>query len=113
MDKLVYTALGAIVNQTAQRVQLTNDLASRVHDRLQAQHFARPETVNYTDDGLRFQAILSPRADEIDLRQGHHIETGVQTDIAMNNRTVLGVKLTMAMWRSPVDRTFVRPRSVC
>ena len=28
MDKLVYTALGAIVNQTAQRVQLTNDLAN-------------------------------------------------------------------------------------
>ncbi len=92
MDKLVYTALGAIVNQTAQRVQLTNDLANVSTIGYKRSVAARPETVSYTDDGLRFQAILSPRADEIDLRQGHHIETGVQTDIAMNNGTVLGVQ---------------------
>ena len=69
MDKLVYTALGAIVNQTAQRVQLTNDLANVSTVGYKRSISARPETVSY--------------------------------------------KLTMAVWLSPVEAMYARPRLVC
>ena len=94
MDKLVYTALGAATNQSFQRVQLTNDLANVSTIGYKRSITSRPETVSYVGSGFptRYQAVTSARAEEIDLRAGHHIETGVQTDIAMNNSTVLGVQ---------------------
>lgn len=94
MDKLVYTALGAATNQSFQRVQLTNDLANVSTIGYKRSITSRPETVAYVGSGFttRYQAIAPARAEEIDLKAGHHIETGVQTDIAMNNATVLGVQ---------------------
>jgi flagellar basal-body rod protein FlgF len=94
MDKLVYTALGAASNQSLQRVQLTNDLANVSTIGYKRSITSRPETVAYVGSGFptRYQAVTPARADGIDLKSGHHMETGVQTDIAMNNSTVLGVQ---------------------
>ena len=94
MDKLAYTALGAITNQSFQRVQLTNDLANVSTIGYKRSITARPQTVAYEGSGLptRYQAVISAGAEEINLGAGYHIETGVQTDVAMNNSTILGVQ---------------------
>jgi flagellar basal-body rod protein FlgF len=94
MDRLVYTSLGAASSQEFNRVQLTNDLANLSTTGYKRATITTTQSAYLSGPGLptRFQPILSMEVNSILLDSGPVAYTGNETDIAMNDQTVLGVQ---------------------
>jgi flagellar basal-body rod protein FlgF len=94
MDRLIFTALSAARSNELNRVQLTNDLANLSTTGYKKATNTTVQSVYVDGPGLptRFQPILSSDVDRVVLESGPIGYTGNDTDIAMNDQTVLGVQ---------------------
>jgi flagellar basal-body rod protein FlgF len=93
MDKLAYTALAAMQNQSVVRAAITNELANVSTVGFKKSFEIASSAVKIEGPGFetRFQPGLQIK-DVINLEPGTPISTGRSLDIAMNNQTVLGVQ---------------------
>jgi flagellar basal-body rod protein FlgF len=94
MDRLIYTSLSATASHELNRVQLSNDLANLSTTGYKRASATTTQAAYVNGPGLptRFQPILSTAAQRIALESGPVTYTGNDTDIAMNDQTVLGVQ---------------------
>ncbi|MGA1741588.1 MAG: flagellar basal body rod C-terminal domain-containing protein [Pseudohongiellaceae bacterium] len=94
MDRLIYTALGAISNADFLRVQQANDMANvaTVGYKRSASNSAVAVDLNGSGFNVRSQAVVPSMIDEVNLTPGAAISTGNPLDIFMENSTVMGVQ---------------------
>ena len=94
MDRLLFQSLAAAKTQSTIRAQLTNDLAntSTPGFKKSFDHVLLRSVKVTADYGYqsRYQPVVQ-HTNEIDLKPGPQMETGRLLDIAMQNKTVLGV----------------------
>ncbi len=93
MDKLAYTSLAAIQSGSQIRAQITHDMANVSTVGFKESYQAASRAVKIEGDGYqtRFQPTIKAR-DIISLQPGVLTQTGNPLDIALNDRTVLGVQ---------------------
>lgn len=93
MDRLVFTAHMAQIEQRLQRQTITNELANVSTNGFKKSMDFATRSVRVEGDG--FDSRFLPRAftqNLIDLTAGSRMATGRPLDIAMNDQTVLGVE---------------------
>jgi len=94
MDRLVFTSLSAATSHELNRIQLSNDLANLSTTGYKRAATTTTESAYLSGPGLptRFQPILSSAVDRVLLESGPIAYTGNDTDIALNDKSVLGVQ---------------------
>ena len=94
MDRVIYTALGAITNLDFIRVQQTSDMANVSTVGYKKSGANTPVSVELVGPGfnVRAQAVVSNMVEEVNLKPGTAMETGNPLDIYMEDSTVLGVQ---------------------
>ena len=93
MDKLAYTSLAAIQSGSQIRAQITHDMANVSTVGFKESYQAAARAVKIDGDGYdtRFQPTIKSR-DIISLQPGVLTQTGNPMDIALNDKTVLGIQ---------------------
>ena len=93
MDRLAYTSLSAVISQTEARAQLTNSLANVSTVGFKESYEIATQTAKVEGGGFEtlFQPLLIKR-DVIRLDPGSISTTGNQMDVALNDKTVLGMQ---------------------
>ena len=93
MDRLAYTSLSAVVSQSEIRAQLTHSLANVSTVGFKESYEIASQTAKVEGDGYEtlFQPLLIKR-DVIRLDPGTITTTGNQMDVALNDKTVLGMQ---------------------
>ena len=94
MDRLIYTALGAISNTDFLRVQQANDMANVATVGYKRSGSNSPVSIGLQGPGfnVRAQAVIPAIIDEVNLSPGAAISTGNPLDIYMEDATVMGVQ---------------------
>ena len=92
MDRLIYSALDGVSEFALPRMQLNNEIANMSTTGFKRSFKSASAAVKISGPGFdtRFKPSGDPK-DRISLAQGPVMFTGNNTDIAMNNNTVLGV----------------------
>jgi len=93
MDRLAYTSLSAVISQTEARAQLTNSLANVSTVGFKESYELASQTAKVEGDGYEtlYQPLLM-KGDVIRLDPGTVTTTGNQMDVALNDKTVLGMQ---------------------
>ena len=93
MDRLAYTSLSAVVSQSEIRAQLTHSLANVSTVGFKESYELASQTAKVEGDGYEtlYQPLLM-KADVIRLDPGTVTTTGNQMDVALNDKTVLGMQ---------------------
>ena len=95
MDRLVFTSLGSITNQTHIRAQITNNLANVSTVGFKQSFAVASESVNVQGQGFSTRTSLETIGqDVINLKPGVSNRTGRAMDVALQDSTVLGVQGT-------------------
>jgi flagellar basal-body rod protein FlgF len=93
MDRLAFTALGAITNQDAARAQITNNLANISTVGFKESFAMASKSMDVEGDGFNSRAaVTTDRNDMINLSPGVSNRTGRAMDVALQGSTVLGVQ---------------------
>lgn len=94
MDRFVFTSLSAAKSQEFNRIQLTHDLANLSTTGYQRSNITTTKTAYLKGPGFQtnFQPVLTTMVNNISIRPGPIAYTGKNTDVAMNESTVLGVQ---------------------
>tara|TARA_B100001248_G_scaffold253290_1_gene230374 strand:+ start:777 stop:1538 length:762 start_codon:yes stop_codon:yes gene_type:complete len=93
MDRLAYTSLSAVVSQSEIRAQLTHSLANVSTVGFKESYELASQTAKVEGDGYEtlYQPLLM-KGDVIRLDPGTVTTTGNQMDVALNDKTVLGMQ---------------------
>ena len=93
MDRLAYSSLSAVISQTEARAQLTNSLANVSTVGFKESYELASQTAKVEGDGYEtlYQPLLM-KGDVIRLDPGTVTTTGNQMDVALNDKTVLGMQ---------------------
>jgi len=93
MDRLAFTSLAAVNNQSEIRAQITNNLANVSTVGFKESFALASKTVDVKGDGFESRASVAVDSkDIINLMPGVPNQTGRAMDIAMQAATVLGVQ---------------------
>ena len=93
MDRLVFTSLGSITNQTHVRAQITNNLANVSTVGFKQSFAVASQSVDVQGKGFATRTSLKTVGqDVINLQPGVTNRTGRAMDIALQDSTVLGVQ---------------------
>ena len=94
MDRLVYTSLSSASTQELQRIRLNHDLSNLATVGYKQTGKSTFEAAFVDGPGFpsRYQPIMSADGDAVDMTPGPISHTGNGMDIAMDNKTVLGVQ---------------------
>ena len=93
MDRLAFTALGAITNQDAARAQITNNLANISTVGFKESFAMASKSMDVEGDGFNSRAaVTTDTNDMINLSPGVSNRTGRAMDVALQGSTVLGVQ---------------------
>ena len=93
MDRLVFTSLGSITNQTHVRAQITNNLANVSTVGFKQSFAVASQSVDVQGEGFATRTSLETVGqDVINLQPGVTNRTGRAMDIALQDSTVLGVE---------------------
>ena len=93
MDRLVFTSLGSITNQTHVRAQITNNLANVSTVGFKLSLAVASQSVDVQGEGFATRTSLETVGqDVINLQPGVTNRTGRAMDIALQDSTVLGVQ---------------------
>ena len=93
MDRLAFTSLAAVNNQSEIRAQITNNLANVSTVGFKESFALASQTVDVKGDGFESRASVAVDSkDIINLMPGVPNQTGRAMDIAMQAATVLGVQ---------------------
>jgi flagellar basal-body rod protein FlgF len=93
MDRLAYTSLSAVISQAEVRAQLTHSLSNVSTVGFKESYEIASQTAKVEGDGFEtlYQPLLIMR-DVIKLNPGTVTATGNQMDVALNDKTVLGMQ---------------------
>ena len=93
MDRLVFTSLGSITNQTHVRAHITNNLANVSTVGFKQSFAVASESVNVEGQGFATRTSFKTTGqDVINLKPGISNRTGRAMDVALQDSTVLGVQ---------------------
>jgi flagellar basal-body rod protein FlgF len=94
MDRLIYTALGAISNLDFIRIQQSNDMANVATVGYKRSGANSPVSTDLLGPGfnVRAQAVVPAMVEEVNLSPGTAMSTGNPMDIYMEDSTVMGVQ---------------------
>tara|TARA_Y100000991_G_scaffold174763_1_gene136683 strand:- start:62 stop:823 length:762 start_codon:yes stop_codon:yes gene_type:complete len=93
MDRLAFTSLAAVNNQSEIRAQITNNLANVSTIGFKESYALASKTVDVDGAGFDSRSSVSIESqDIINLMPGVTNRTGRAMDVALNNATVLGVQ---------------------
>jgi|MDTG01.4.fsa_nt_gb flagellar basal-body rod protein FlgF len=93
MDRLIYTSLGSITNQSAVRAQITNNLANVSTVGFKESFALASQSSDVEGEGFNSRSSVKMNMEDIiDLKPGVSNRTGRAMDIALQDKTVLGVQ---------------------
>ena len=93
MDRLAFTSLAAVNNQSEIRAQITNNLANVSTVGFKESYALASKTIAVAGDGFESRASVAiETSDVINLKPGVPNQTGRAMDVALQASTVLGVQ---------------------